>query len=139
MSEQLPTIGYVGVGLMGLPMVKRLVSLGYPVRAFDILPAQVQAAQDAGAIAASSPADAAREADFVMLNLPTTEAVEQAVFGEAGAGAAEDVARVAPLMAHLASRFTHMESLVVAKVAEDRLHRGEALTWYRCRPAPSHL
>ena len=28
-------IGYVGVGLMGLPMAKRLLSLGYPVRAYD--------------------------------------------------------------------------------------------------------
>ena len=36
-----PRIGYVGVGLMGLPMGKRLVRLGYPGRAFDILPARV--------------------------------------------------------------------------------------------------
>ena len=28
-----PRIGYVGVGLMGLPMLKRLVSLGYAVTA----------------------------------------------------------------------------------------------------------
>ena len=34
-------IGYVGVGLMGLPMVQRLLSLGYSVRAFDVSPAQV--------------------------------------------------------------------------------------------------
>jgi 3-hydroxyisobutyrate dehydrogenase-like beta-hydroxyacid dehydrogenase len=32
------SIGYFGVGLMGLPMVKRLVSLGYAVRAYDIAP-----------------------------------------------------------------------------------------------------
>ena len=31
-------IGYVGVGLMGLPMAKRLLSLGYTVRAYDIAP-----------------------------------------------------------------------------------------------------
>ncbi len=42
-------IGYVGVGLMGLPMVKRLVSLGYAVRAYDIVPAQTDAARAAGA------------------------------------------------------------------------------------------
>lgn len=77
-------IGYVGVGLMGLPMVKRLVSLGYPVRAFDIVPEKSAAAAAAGASPASSPADAAKGAELVLLNLPTTEAVEQAVFGEAG-------------------------------------------------------
>ena len=75
-------IGYVGVGLMGLPMVKRLVSLGYPVRACDIVPEKVAAAAAAGASPASSAADAANGAELVLLNLPTTDAVEQAVFGE---------------------------------------------------------
>ncbi len=88
MSELRPRIGYVGVGLMGLPMVKRLLSLGYAVRAFDILPAQVRAAELAGARAATSPADAARDCDIVLLNLPTTEAVEQAVFGANGVASA---------------------------------------------------
>ena len=49
-------IGYVGVGLMGLPMAKRLLSLGYPVRAYDIAPGQITAARDAGASAAASAA-----------------------------------------------------------------------------------
>jgi 3-hydroxyisobutyrate dehydrogenase-like beta-hydroxyacid dehydrogenase len=79
-----PRIGYVGVGLMGLPMAKRLAALGYAVRACDIVPERTAAAAAAGAQAAASPADAARGADFVLLNLPTTEAVEQAVFGKAG-------------------------------------------------------
>jgi 3-hydroxyisobutyrate dehydrogenase-like beta-hydroxyacid dehydrogenase len=79
-----PRLGYVGVGLMGRPMTKRLLALGYEVRAFDIVPAQVDAARAAGAVAARSPADAATGVDLVVLNLPTTEAVEQAVFGEGG-------------------------------------------------------
>ena len=79
-----PSLGYVGVGLMGLPMVKRLRSLGYAVRAYDIVPDRVEAARAAGAVAAASPADAASGADLVLLNLPTTEAVEQAVFGDGG-------------------------------------------------------
>jgi 3-hydroxyisobutyrate dehydrogenase-like beta-hydroxyacid dehydrogenase len=77
-------IGYVGVGLMGLPMVTRLASLGYPVRAYDIVADKVSAAVGAGATAAQNPADAARDADFVLLNLPTTEAVEAAAFGAQG-------------------------------------------------------
>lgn len=81
-------IGYVGVGLMGLPMVTRLVSLGYAVRAYDILPAQNDKARAAGAAVAASPGDAARGADFVLLNLPTTEAVEVAAFGPDGVAGA---------------------------------------------------
>ena len=77
-------IGYVGVGLMGLPMAKHLLSLGYAVRAYDISPPSVAAARAAGAAAASSAADAARGADLVLLNLPTPEAVEAAAFGENG-------------------------------------------------------
>jgi 3-hydroxyisobutyrate dehydrogenase-like beta-hydroxyacid dehydrogenase len=77
-------LGYVGVGLMGLPMARRLLSLGYAVKACDILPERVEAARAAGAEAARSPADAAAGVDLVLLNLPTTEAVEEAVFGERG-------------------------------------------------------
>lgn len=80
-------IGYVGVGLMGLPMLKRLVSLGYAVTAFDIAPGQMQAARAAGAQAATSAAEAARGADLVLLNLPTVAAVESAVLGEGGVAA----------------------------------------------------
>ena len=77
-------IGYVGVGLMGLPMAKRLLSLGYEVRAYDIAPQAIAAARDAGAAAASSSADAAKLADLVLLNLPTPEAVEEVAFGKNG-------------------------------------------------------
>ena len=45
-------LGYVGVGLMGLPMAKRLLSLGYSVRAYDIAPDRLAAARGAGAAAA---------------------------------------------------------------------------------------
>jgi 3-hydroxyisobutyrate dehydrogenase-like beta-hydroxyacid dehydrogenase len=38
----------------------------------------------AGAVAASSSAGAARDADFVLLNLPTTDAVEAVAFGDNG-------------------------------------------------------
>jgi 3-hydroxyisobutyrate dehydrogenase len=83
-----PRIGYVGVGLMGLPMVKRLCGLGYPVRAYDIVPQQLDLAREAGATVARSPADAVRGADLVLLNLPTPAAVEAAVFGADGVAGA---------------------------------------------------
>ena len=60
-------IGYVGVGLMGGPMVKRLTSLGWQVRGYDIV---------AERSSARSVAEAVQGADVVLLNLPTNEAVE---------------------------------------------------------------
>ena len=81
-------IGYVGVGLMGLPMAKRLLSLGYAVRAFDIAADKIAAVRAAGGAVASSSADAVLGADLVLLNLPTPEAVEVVVFGENGVASA---------------------------------------------------
>jgi 3-hydroxyisobutyrate dehydrogenase len=81
-------LGYVGVGLMGLPMVKRLLSRGHSVSAYDILAEKTEAARAAGARAAASPADASADAELVLLNLPTTDAVERAVFGERGVASA---------------------------------------------------
>jgi len=77
-------LGYVGVGLMGGPMVQRLCGLGWRVRAYDIVAARCDDARAAGAEIASSAADAARGADVVLLNLPTIDAVEQAMFGKEG-------------------------------------------------------
>jgi 3-hydroxyisobutyrate dehydrogenase-like beta-hydroxyacid dehydrogenase len=69
------SIGYVGVGLMGGPMVKRLVSLGWQVRGYDIIPERATV---------GSIAEAARGAELILLNLPTNEAVEQVVFSQNG-------------------------------------------------------
>ena len=60
-------LGYVGVGLMGGPMVKRLSGLGWQVRGYDIVPERSSSA---------SVAEAVKGAEVVLLNLPTNEAVE---------------------------------------------------------------
>ena len=79
-----PSVGYVGVGLMGGSMVERLLSLGYQVQAFDIDAHRLSAAHRAGARPVASAADAARGAGFVILNLPSAQAVEVAMFETTG-------------------------------------------------------
>ena len=83
-----PRIGYIGIGLMGLPMTRRLLERGYAVTVCDIAAARTDAARAAGATVAATPAQAVREADLVLLNLPTTDAVAQAAFGEQGVASA---------------------------------------------------
>ncbi|MBL8289250.1 MAG: NAD(P)-dependent oxidoreductase [Rubrivivax sp.] len=83
-----PALAYIGIGLMGWPMVKRLRGLGYAVAVFDIAAAQRELARGAGARVAASPADAVAGADLVLLNLPAPDAVGAAVFGENGVAAA---------------------------------------------------
>jgi len=77
-------IGYIGVGLMGLPMVRHLIGRGYGVAAYDCLAERCAAAGQAGARIASSARDAVAGAGIIVLNLPTTEAVETVVFGPDG-------------------------------------------------------
>ena len=73
---------------MGLPMVRRLIERGYRVKAYDIVQEKTDGAVAAGALSARSPADAARDVDFILLNLPTTDAVETVVFGSEGVAGA---------------------------------------------------
>lgn len=81
-------IGYVGIGLMGLPMTLRLLQLGYSVTVFDVLSGRTDIASASGAKVASTPAQVAHENDIILLNLPTTDAVELAAFGEHGVATA---------------------------------------------------
>jgi len=77
-------LGYIGVGLMGGPMSERLLRLGWRVTAYDIAEPRLAAARAAGAAIASSAAEAAHGADVVLLNLPTNDAVIDALFGSTG-------------------------------------------------------
>src|SRR5688572_2723704 len=77
--------GYVGVGLMGLPMTKHLLSKGHSVVAYDIVAGKAEAS---GAKVADSPAGVCAGVDAVLLNLPTNESVEEAVFGAKGVASA---------------------------------------------------
>src|SRR6185436_3032232 len=77
-------IGYVGVGLMGGPMVRRLLGRGHVVRAYDIAPERLREAAAAGAAPAGAAGDVVEGAGIVALNLPTPQAVEEAVFGADG-------------------------------------------------------
>ena len=79
MSDKPFTLGYIGVGLMGGPMTQRLTSLGWTIRAYDIVPAR-STTKSAG--------DACGGAEVVLLNLPTNDAVKDAVFGANGVASA---------------------------------------------------
>jgi 3-hydroxyisobutyrate dehydrogenase len=84
MSDKRPAIACIGIGLMGLPMTKRLLGLGYRITVFDIAAVRLDEARAAGAKVAASAADAVPGADLVLLNLPTAAAVQDAAFGPQG-------------------------------------------------------
>ncbi|MEZ5649956.1 MAG: NAD(P)-dependent oxidoreductase [Burkholderiaceae bacterium] len=76
-------IGYVGLGVMGGALARRLQS-SRDLRVYDLNPDAVAGLVGAGASAADSPASLARDCDVVMLCLPTSAHVREAIFGERG-------------------------------------------------------
>lgn len=77
-------IGWIGLGAMGLPMVRRLLAAGHRVMAYDVNPAAVRAAADAGAEIAGSPAAVAAAMEAVMVSLPTPDVVRRVALGDDG-------------------------------------------------------
>ena len=84
MSANKERVGIVGVGRMGLAMLKHLVKKGYAVTACDLDAKQLTLAREAGAGVADSPAALARSADFVILGVGYTDEVNAVVHGERG-------------------------------------------------------
>ncbi len=78
------TLGYIGTGLMGLPMAGRLVDAGNRIVVWNRTAAKTQPLVDKGAIQANNAADVAQQADVIFMCLTDTRAVEAAVFGENG-------------------------------------------------------
>src|SRR5579864_192371 len=77
-------IGFIGLGRMGQPMVRRLIGAGYGVAAYDIREEAVAAARAGGAAAAAGITDAVGGADVVITMLPDGPAVERAAYGADG-------------------------------------------------------
>ena len=88
MTNTKPRIGYVGVGLMGAPMILRLLAAGYEVVVWNRTREKILPVLEAGATEAESPANVTRQVDFVFQCLTDAQAVEQVVFGDEGISAA---------------------------------------------------
>ena len=77
-------VGFIGLGAMGAPMVRRLLDCGHAVVVFDIDEKARQAAVDAGARLAASPRQVAEEAAVVCTCLPSLKALTAVVLGDDG-------------------------------------------------------
>ncbi|KIF57575.1 2-hydroxy-3-oxopropionate reductase [Pseudomonas fluorescens] len=79
-----PSLGFAGIGLMGLPMCRRLLAAGYPLTVWNRNPAKCAPLVEAGARQVATPAELCEQADVVMLCLADTAVVREVVFGPAG-------------------------------------------------------
>ena len=79
-----PKLGFIGTGLMGAPMVMRLLAAGYRVQVWNRTRDKLTPVLGRGATAAESPAALARAADIIMMCVTDQRAAEEVLFGPSG-------------------------------------------------------
>jgi 3-hydroxyisobutyrate dehydrogenase len=84
-----PRIGFLGTGLMGLPMALNLLAAGHRVTVWNRTAEKAAPAVEAGALVAETPAALAAASDVVMACLTDAAAVEAVLFNEGGVAKAE--------------------------------------------------
>ena len=77
-------IGFVGLGIMGKPMVRNLMKADYSVTVYDIVSESVEEMVTDGAKAASSAAEVAQSASTVITMVPDSPQSEAAILGPNG-------------------------------------------------------
>ena len=79
-------LGFVGLGRMGGPMVRRLLDAGHDVTVFDVSAEAVRRLLEHEAAAAGSAAEVASAAEIVLTSLPTPDVLQEVALGEADHG-----------------------------------------------------
>lgn len=77
-------IGFIGLGIMGKPMVSNLLKAHYPVFVYTRRPETAKPFQELGATLSSSPKELALESDVIITMLPATADVEEIIIGKHG-------------------------------------------------------
>lgn len=80
----MPSIGFIGLGIMGRSMALNLVTAGEGVVVWNRTRSRSDDLAAAGATIADTPADVARSCDIVMICVSDTPDVEAVVFGDDG-------------------------------------------------------
>lgn len=84
MTTALPSLAFAGIGLMGLPMCRRLLAAGYPLSVWNRSPEKCAPLVEQGARSLANPAELCGAAEIVMLCLADTAVVREVVFGPGG-------------------------------------------------------
>lgn len=78
-SGALPTVAFLGIGLMGKPMATRLLQAGYSVTVWNRTQVKAEALIPLQAMIGATPADAASEADIVITMLEAGPIVREVI------------------------------------------------------------
>jgi 3-hydroxyisobutyrate dehydrogenase-like beta-hydroxyacid dehydrogenase len=84
MPDAHPTVGFVGIGRMGLPMSRNLLAAGFPLVAYNRTPSRAEPLVADGARLATSVGELAAAVDIVVVCLDRVEASEEIFLGPGG-------------------------------------------------------
>lgn len=79
-----PRIGFIGTGLMGLPMARNLLKAGFPLTAFNRTPSRAEPLIESGGKIADSPREVAERSDVVITIVSDTPDVRQVILERDG-------------------------------------------------------
>lgn len=77
-------VGYIGLGIMGKPMARNILKVGFPLVIYNRSKAVVEELAKEGAVPANSPAEVAKKVDIIFTNLPDSPDVEMVALGPGG-------------------------------------------------------
>ncbi len=80
-----PTIGFIGLGLMGKPMAQNLLRAGFPLVVWNRTKGKADDLVRGGAKLAADPREAAAQADVLITIVSDPAALEEVLFGKNGA------------------------------------------------------
>ena len=84
MEYRKPSMGFIGLGLMGIGFTKCLRKAGFEIIGYDTSSSRIKLAERHGVVAAKSPKDVALNSDVVMICVTSSNDVERVVFGKGG-------------------------------------------------------
>ncbi|HEU0093120.1 MAG TPA: NAD(P)-dependent oxidoreductase [Vicinamibacteria bacterium] len=85
MMDRGPRIGFIGLGAMGSRMAGRLLAAGYDLTVYNRSRERTRPLEQRGATVASTPAEAARNAEIVVVSVADDAAAEAVIAGPDGA------------------------------------------------------
>ena len=110
-------IGVIGLGIMGKPMARNLMTAGHEVVVYDLFPEPVEELVTDGAVLGTSPADVASKSDITVVMVQNSPQSTTVSLGENGIIEAADKGQLVVDMSSIAP-------LVSQKIAEELADAG---------------
>src|SRR5260370_26571911 len=124
-------IAWIGTGIMGAPMARRLIGAGHHLRVFNRSPQRARALGADGASVAADAAEAARGAEVVFIMVPDTPDVESV------AAKIESALSAGQLVIDMSTIAPEAERRIAAQLARKRVQDlGAPVSGGRARAVP---